>query len=162
MPGAGAIILKIEGVEGDCSVKGHEGQIDIMSSSWGASNPTSVVHGGGSGTSTGTIHDLSLVKRVDASSPELFSKVMLGTHFDSATLFVRKVTGDTDLDYMQYEMTHVFITSVNQSCAPDQHGMESVSLSYEKFKQIYTPQNTDGSPGSAKECGWDVLAAVKM
>lgn len=156
------ILLKIEGLTGESKIDGHEGEIDVLSMSWGASNAGSAHFGGGAGTAKGNCSDLSIMKRVDCCSPEFFKKTMNGTHFDSAKMVLRKASGDSPIEYFTIEMTHVFVTSWQTSCSGDTHGMESVSLSFEQVKVTYTPQNDDGTPGSPTEVGWDILAHKEM
>ena len=47
---AANILLKIAGVTGDSKIDGHEGEIDLLSASFGTSNPSSRAYGGGAGT----------------------------------------------------------------------------------------------------------------
>ncbi|HTN02301.1 Hcp family type VI secretion system effector [Planctellipticum variicoloris] len=159
---AADILLKIEGITGESKIDGHEGEIDVLSVSWGASNASSAHFGGGAGTARGNCSDMSIMKRIDNASPEFFKKTMDGTHFDSATLVLRLAGGDAPVDYFKVEMTHVFITSWSPSGSGDQHGMESVSLSFEQVKVTYTGQNDDGSPKEPVEVGWDIVAHKSM
>lgn len=158
---AADILLKIEGVEGDSKVDGHEKEIDVLSASWGASNPTSAHFGGGAGTAKVNVQDLSIVKRVDKSSPSLFLKTCEGTHYDSATLVFRKAGGDAPVDYMKYEMTHVFVSSWQQSGGGDAFAMENVSFSFEKVKVTFTGQDETGAPTEPVEVEWDIAANKK-
>jgi type VI secretion system secreted protein Hcp len=74
--------LQIEGVDGTTQ------EIEVLSWSWGASNPTSV---GSSGMSAGKVSfsDLSVMKMVDKSSPLLHKALATGQHIKQATLTVR-------------------------------------------------------------------------
>ena len=145
---AADILLKIEGITGESNVKEHVGWIDVVSMSWGAANASSVHYGSGAGTAKGDTHDLTIVKRVDNASPEFFLKTMDGTHFTKATIKLRLAGGKSGpIDYYKMEMDEVFVTSWNPSCSGDQHGMESVSLSFKKVKVTYTSQKADGTKG---------------
>ncbi len=158
---AADILLKIEGITGESKVKGHEGEIDILSVSWGAANASSVHYGGGAGTAKGDTHDLSIVKRIDNASPEFFLKTMNGTHFEKATLVLRLASGSDPIEYYKMEMESVFVTSWNPSCGGDQHGMESVSLSFKKVTVTYTGQNDDGSKGGEVPVTWNIVAGAQ-
>ena len=160
---AADILLKIEGLDGESKVDGHEGEIDILSVSWGAANHSSARFGGGSGTERGECSDLQVTKRIDKATPEIFKKVMSGKHFDKATLVMRKATGDDPVEYLKFEMEKVFITGWNPSGGGGgEHGLESLSMSFEKVKVTYTGQNSDGSPADPIEVGWDIVAHKSM
>jgi len=44
--------MTLEGVSGESQREGHEGEIEVISFSFGASNPSSIGVGGGGGTGT--------------------------------------------------------------------------------------------------------------
>ena len=88
------IFLKIAGVDGESQAKGHEKEIELFSFSLGASNPSSVATGGGSGAGKVDISSLSIQKQVDLASSKLFLKCCNGNHFDDATLTVREAGGE--------------------------------------------------------------------
>ncbi|QDT56051.1 hypothetical protein Pan44_41010 [Caulifigura coniformis] len=159
---AADILLKIEGVEGDSKTDGHEGEIDILSASLGATNPSSRAYGGGAGTAKVNVHDLVITKRADKASPTFFLKTCEGTHYDSATLVFRKAGGDGGpVEYMKYEMTHVFVSSWQQSGGGNQFAMENVSLSFEKLKVTFTGQDDAGAATEPVETEWDIAANKK-
>ena len=72
--------LTVEGVSGESKRSGHEGEIEIQSFSFGASNPSCVGHGGGGGTGSVNVSSFSIMKKTDAASAELFQKCCLGEH----------------------------------------------------------------------------------
>jgi type VI secretion system secreted protein Hcp len=159
---AANILLKIAGVTGDSKIDGHEGEIDVLSASLGATNPSSRAHGGGAGTAKVNVHDLMITKRADAASPELFLKTCDGTHYEDATLVFCKAGGDGGpVEYLKYEMTHVFVSSWQQSGGGDQFAMENVALSMEKLKVTFTGQDDTGAPTEPVEVEWDIAANKK-
>lgn len=158
-----AILLKIDGVKGESVVDGHKDEIDVQSASFGASNSSSVTFGGGGGTSRCNVHDLAITKRVDKASPDLFLKTCTGEHYDSATLVFLKSGGNdnTQVPYMQYEMTEVFVSGWHQSGGGDQFASESVSFTFAKCKVSYWPQNNDGSQGDVCENTFNIAENKK-
>lgn len=160
---AANILLKIDGVDGESKIDGHEKEIDILSASWGASQSASTHFGGGAGTAKVNVHDLSITKRVDAASADLFLKTCTGQHYDTATLVYMKSGGNdnTQVPYLQYEMTEVYVSSMHQSGGGDQFAQENVSLSFAKVKISYWPQNDDGSQGDVKEVTFNVATNKK-
>ena len=159
---AADILLKIDGVEGDSKVDGHEGEIDVLSASFGAVNSSSRAYGGGAGTSKVTVQDLMITKRADKSSPNLFLKTCDGTHYDTATLVFRKAGGEGGpVDYLKYEMSHVFVSSWQQSGGGDQFAMETIGMSFEKVKVTFTGQDDTGASTEPVEVEWDIAANKK-
>ncbi|HTN74762.1 MAG TPA: type VI secretion system tube protein Hcp, partial [Pirellulaceae bacterium] len=89
--------MKFEGaleVKGESTAAGFEGQIEIYSFSFGASNPVSVGPGSG-GLSGGrvSISSFNVMKKTEASSTVLFTACCTGQHFDKVTVTLRKATG---------------------------------------------------------------------
>lgn len=63
--------LKIEGVEGDAVAPGHEDQIEILSFSWGVSNPSALAQHGGTGSGGPVLLPVTMAKRIDKATPKL-------------------------------------------------------------------------------------------
>lgn len=153
--------LKFEGpeVKGDCLVEGHEGELQILSYSWGESNSGSTHAGPGSGTGKVNVQDVNIMMNMDRSIAMLVKHTASGKHFEKATLYSRKASGDDSgaLTYLKFEMEDVLVSSV-QFGASD--GAEtatiSTSLNFGKFKFTYVPQKEDGSPDADQPAGWDI------
>ncbi len=108
------IFLKLDGITGNRRKQGAKDQIEIFSFSNGASNPSSVAFGTGSGAGKVDLSSLSLQKQLDKSSPALFQSCCQGTHIKTGTMIVRESTGDkTTQIYYQYDMKEVFVDSIS-------------------------------------------------
>jgi type VI secretion system secreted protein Hcp len=158
------IFLKLDGITGESQKSGAEGWIEIFSFSNGASNPSSVAFGTGSGAGKVDLSSLSLQKQLDKSSPYLFADCCSGTHVASGQMIVREATGgETTQTYFQYDMTEVFIDSISWGgAAGGGKPSESVSLSAKSLQVTYTPQNSDGSLGNKIVKGWNVSTNKQM
>lgn len=152
------IFLKLDGIDGESEKSGAEKYIEIFSFSNGASNPSSVAFGTGSGAGKVDISSLSLQKQLDVSSPLLFQSCCKGTHIAKGSLFVREATGDTTTKiYYQYDMTEVFVDSISWGgAAGGGKPSESLSLSAKSLTISYWPQDAKGAVGNKKSFGWDV------
>jgi len=140
--------LKMEPVKGESKAKGHEGEIDILSFSFGATQPSLSFSGGGAGAGKVDVHDASFSHYVDLASAYLMSGCCKGTHFKKATLTCRKA-GDDPLEFLIYTLEDVIITGVNtngQSGGAD-HPSETFTLNFQKFTKKYTPQGDTGGSG---------------
>ena len=108
------IFLKLDGIDGESEKKDATNYIEIFSFSNGASNPSSVAFGTGSGAGKVDISALSLQKQLDKSTPKLFQNCCQGSHIANGHMFVREATGDdTTQIYYQYDMTEVFVDSIS-------------------------------------------------
>ena len=157
------IFLKLDGIDGESEKKGAEKYIEIFSFSNGASNPSSVAFGTGSGAGKVDLSSLSLQKQLDSSSPKLFQNCCQGTHVAKGSMFVREATGgDTTEIYYQYDMTEVFVDSISWGgAAGGGKPSESLSLSAKSLTITYWPQDSTGKLGTKIPFGWDVSKNTK-
>src|SRR6058998_3948725 len=68
--------LKIEGIKGESLDSKHKDEIEVLSFSWGATQPGAF--GGGGGTGKVSAQDFSFVVKIDKSSPLLFKHLATG------------------------------------------------------------------------------------
>ncbi len=155
-PTHAAAFIKFDGVDGESVDEQHRGAIDVESFSWGVSN-TAVVGGGGGGAGKASFQDIHFSKRLDKSSPVLALACASGTHIKSAKLFVRK-SGGSD-DYYVITLTDVLVSSISVGGGSgDTPPTESVSFNFTKIEWRYVPTDSDGSPGTPVESGWDIAS----
>ena len=84
------VFLKIDGIDGESTARGgHEDWIEIESFSWVESRPSGGT-GQGRRRSSASFSDVSVVKKVDAASPNLYLACASGKHYPTAVLEVRK------------------------------------------------------------------------
>src|ERR1700761_59687 len=102
------IFLKLDGIDGEAQADGHANEIEIFSFSLGASNPSSVAFGTGSGAGKVDLSSISIQKQTDSASPLLFLNCCNGKHFSKGTLMVREAGGDSKVVFYQYDLTQVF------------------------------------------------------
>lgn len=157
------MILEIDGVPGESQNDTYKEKIDIFSFSWGASNPTGVSTGSGSGASKVSISSISFQKILDKASPVLFMSCCLGKHYDTAKLHVMEAGGDSPVEYLQYEFGQVFVDSISWGGASGgEKPSESVSFSFKTIKMHYKLQDASGKEQSGGDAGWDVSANKKL
>src|SRR5215469_7987558 len=109
------IFLTLAGITGESQKKNAEGWIELFSFSNGASNPSSVAFGTGSGAGKVDLSSISVQKQLDKASPFLFKNCCSGKHVAKGNMIVREATGDAKGGkiYFQYDMTEVFIDSIS-------------------------------------------------
>jgi type VI secretion system secreted protein Hcp len=160
------LLDKIEGETQDNKfTKGDSGlprAIDVLSWSWGMSNPATGHTGGGSGTGKVNVHDVSVTKYIDASSAALAQYCATGEHIAKGKLVVRKA-GGTALEYLTFDMEQIFITGITTGgSAGEDRLTENISLNFSKIKKTYATQKADGTKDKEKEFTYDVAKNVKV
>lgn len=151
--------MTVEGVSGESKREGHEGEIEIISFNFGASNPSSVGVGGGGGTGTVNLSEFSVVKKTDAASAELFQHCCSGEHFPTGKVTLYKSGGGGGaLDYLVYEFEELYVSSIQWSGSDsgDPVPEEIVQFSFGKVEITYAEQNPDGTRGGDHLGSWDV------
>ena len=124
--------------------------IPILSYSIGASNPVTVVVGGGGGAGKVSFSSLNLIKLPDATSAALFTAVATGHHFPKATFTAQWGTAATAAT-MSYTLEDVVVESIQQSGGGGTPS-ESLSLAFSKVTWTYT------DPSGTTSGSWDLVA----
>lgn len=154
--------LKLEGIKGESIQPNHTGEIEVQAFQFGANNMADVVTGTGAGTGSANLSGLSVMKKFDAASAELFQSCCQGKHFDKATLSVYKAAGDKALKYITFDMENVFVDNINWS-GSDGGGipMENLGIVFSKILVTYVEQKPDGSAGGNHTGSWDLRVKEK-
>src|SRR5437868_11414365 len=103
--------LKIDGIEGESQDHKHGKEIEIISYSFGATQPGSSATGGGAGTGKVSMADIHFTHGIDKASPKLMLACCTGDHIKSAILSVRKA-GGSQLEYLVMTLSDVLVSSV--------------------------------------------------
>lgn len=152
--------IEVKGETTDATYKAKNG-IQVLSWSFGASNPVTIGSASsGMGAGKVSLSSFSVMKMVDKASPMLFLACCSGSHFPKVSLECRKAGAADGKPYLVYEMTGVFIESVQES-ASSEEGTESVSMAFETVIMKYAPQKDDGKLDTPIPAGWDVKGNVK-
>jgi len=158
--------LDIPGCEGECSASGMEKKIEIYSFSWGASNPTTV-GSGSTGLSGGkvSISSFNVMKKTEKSSATLFAACCSGKHFATATVTLRKASGEAGQKaFLVYTFTDIMVESVqwSGSTGGDDTPTESVSFAFAKVEINYQQQDSaGGNVGNPVKASWDLTKVSK-
>jgi type VI secretion system secreted protein Hcp len=151
---AADMYLKIEGISGESTTSSHKEWIEIQSFSWGASN--SGMQFGSVGAGKVDITELSLSKRLDASSPALFLRTASGQPL--GTVVFQMVRPETGVFY-EIKMQNVIVTSVMTSGATgEDRPSESISLNFSKIEVGYAAMSSTGKLDSMVRVSWDIGA----
>ena len=137
-------------------IDGIPQQIEVQSWSWGVTQTGAARAGAGRGAGRAQFQPLTVTKRVDATSPQLFVDTASGRHLPRVALTVR-LAGGASSEYVRYTLEDVLISSITvdtSTGAPT----ESLSFNYGKIEIEY------GAPGQAGpvKAGWDVMRNTRI
>ena len=141
------VYLKVEGSKG--AVKGesqdtrHEGEIDLLSWSWGMRSPRDLATRGACGRVA--YGDLVVEKQIDAASTGLMTLLATNDEIRKAVVSVRRSATDTG-DYLVITLGKAVLTSIELAQQPGSEArmVERISLAYETIEISYHGQNTKG------------------
>jgi type VI secretion system secreted protein Hcp len=146
-----SMFLKIDGIDGQATAAGYVNQIQLLSWSWGVSNPVTVGSGTG-GLTAGKVSmaEFAIMKSADSSTPRLLEYANSAKHAPKAVLsMIRSTDGFV---YLKITLEDVMVSSLQLSAA-DERPSESVSLSFAKVGIEYW-----AGPGKPRVAsGWDVV-----
>lgn len=152
-------------VKGEAEAKGFENQIEILSFSWGLSNPTTVQLGsGGSSGGKADFGAFNVMTKTSLASGSLFQACASGKHYDKAEVVLNKSTGGDPLKYLTIKFDEVFVNSFQWagSTGGDDTPMESISFTYAKCEFTYQQQDAKGLSKATSGGGWDIRKGTPL
>ena len=130
--------------KGDSKQASYEGQIEVLSFSWGVSQAAGFSYGEGGGVAKANVQDLSFSFRQCSASPKLMQSCALGKHYDEALLTCLKAAGEGQEKYLEVKLTDVIVSSYQTGGSGDDMPIESLSLNFAKVKQEFFKQDDKG------------------
>ena len=152
---ASDIFAKIGDIKGESLDDKHKDEIEVLSFSWGVTNPAVISGGGGGGAGKATFHDLSIVHNLDKASPLLLKACATGMHIKDAVITHRKA-GKGQQEYLIVKLNDVIITGVTHGGSPGQAISENVTLAFAKVDLEYKPQKADGTLDAGIHFKYDI------
>lgn len=149
--------LKLGELKGESQVKGFENQIQVLAWSWGMAQSGTTHIGAGGGAGKVSVQDLSFSYFVDSSTPTLMQACCKGTHYEEATLVMRKAGGEP-LPYLTIKLSDIIVTSVSTgSAAGEEQQVVNVTLNFAAFEVSYQAQDNKGAKkGGAVTTKYDI------
>jgi type VI secretion system secreted protein Hcp len=159
--GAMDFYLKIDGIPGESNDDKHQDEIEVLSWTWGATNTTTIVPGGGASAGRVDFQPLTITKYLDKSSPTLFLRTADGKFLQKAILTSeRPGVGAGGFKFLVMTLESLFVTSYSvgaQANGEDNLPVENISFGFGKVRMEYFIQKADGSPGGSVVADWDLL-----
>lgn len=157
------IILIYPGATGESAFTGYRSQIDITSLKWGTSRASGSVLDPSALTSGKlAINEITLTKKVDASSTQLLNEHFLGRTAASVTIdFTSKPRGAlTDMVYMRYLLSSASVSGYSVSTTDTGVAIETITLSFAKIVIEYVemvPTSTVPTAKPKRSAGYDLV-----
>jgi len=147
------MFLKLDGVAGESTHKGHKDEIEVLSFSWGVSHAVPVSHGERRRAGRAQASDISFMMRVGKASPTLMLACATGRHLKQG-LFVIETAGEQPFAFYKVTVTDVLVTSYQTSGASELP-MDSFSLNFRTVRLRETAQDPKGGAGDSVETAFD-------
>lgn len=150
--------LKIDTVKGESQDAKHRDEIDVLSWSWGETQPAgSRSVGGAASASRIQFRDVSITTKLNKASPVLLEACATGMHYPQAVLTARKA-GKGQMDFYMMKFYDVVVTSYQSggSATGNEAPIDQFTFNFGKVEIEYKPQKADGSLGAGVFFKWDV------
>jgi type VI secretion system secreted protein Hcp len=170
------IFLKLDGIDGESSVIGHEKETIVLSYEQGIDRPAAPPMGGGMATGRPNFSGVRLRKFVDVGSIPLLLACASGSHIKDAKFTFRHA--GSGFEFYKISLDDLAVVAIVQragvgdqyplsftalNAGADSSGMlDEVTLAYTKIRWEYVPQKPDGSPGTPIKGGWDIQLGKKL
>lgn len=151
-----AILMKIEGVDGNVTSEKYKGWVDISSMQFGI--------GRGVGSPVGSdvdreasapsVSEITCTKEMDKASSAIFELALWGEG-KKVEIHLVKTDKDSVEPFVKYELEDVLISGYSVSSGGDRPS-ESLSLNFTKITYIYIPMKDKNETGDPFPVGYDL------
>ena len=146
-------------IKGESQQTGYEGQVEILSYSWGLTQTGGFSYGTGGTSAKADLQDLSVTFRICPASPKFMQYCATGKHLASAVLTCLEAS-ETPQKYLEITLTDVVISSFQTGGSGTDKPIESMSLNFAQVKKEYFRQDDAGMVTSAGTGSWNQQTAT--
>ena len=152
---ASDIFAKIGDIKGESLDDKHKDEIEVLSWSWGVSNPGSRGGGSGGGAGKATFHDLSFTHHIDKASPVLLKGVRDRPAYEGSDDHASQGRqGPAGVpDHQDERRDHHQRLERRE---PGQPRRRASALAFAKVDLEYKPQKADGSLDAGLHFKYDI------
>lgn len=136
--------LKLGDIAGECSIEGHQKEIQALSWSHSFNQPTSPTRSAGGTVEQANHADFSFTKYTDAASVPMLKQCWTGKPIATAVFTACRSDGDALVEYLKVEMSNAIISNISLGGGTGDMPVETVTLSYSAVKYTYAFQATPG------------------
>lgn len=126
------IFLKFDEIEGDATLEGHAGEVEVTGLAYGISRPVSI---SARGIETGAplISEVTVTKAHDRASLPLTTALLRGESLGTVQITFVKTDKDQPADYLVIEMQDTLVSTL-QTSSDGGRPMEQVTFSSRHFR----------------------------
>ena len=148
--------LNKDSIKGEATSPGHEGEIAVLSLSFGGSSTSTFLNPGKS-----NLQDIGITKYTDQSTPDLMSRLLTGSPLSTARIeFVETIT-QKEFPVVTFDLKEVLVTSHASGGTNDQNRLtESLTLNFEQISFETFSYAMDGGQTANSIMTWDVSTAT--
>ena len=157
---ASKVMLRLDGIPGECADLQHREWIEVLSFRLGAS--TLPAGEGFAGTGRAQLDKLRIGKALDVASPRLLEACLAGRHIKEAVVEIIRLP--TRVKFLEYRFNDVFVVSVGVEVGGDEAvstELEQVRLSFGKVRMTYLHKSATGAAAQTG-FGWDLAAGEAL
>jgi type VI secretion system secreted protein Hcp len=149
--------LKIDGIKGESKDAKHKDEIQLLSYSFGDSQPATMAFGGGGGAGKVQMTDFIFTMTVNRASPPLWLACATGAHIKSVVFTARKA-GKDQQEYVKIVLEEVMVSNYQSNGAAEADGLpvDSVSLNYARLVFHYHIQDEKGMVKPGARAGYNL------
>ena len=141
--------LKVEGIDGESTVRGFEQWIEADAYSWEVTASLAGPGRGGARRGRATLANLLVTAPISAASPKLIAACVTGQMIPSVVLSAVRDGGDgraADV-FLSYELDDATIVAVRHADDAATVPTERLEFAYATIRVTYTPQDPGGGSG---------------
>lgn len=159
-----AVYMEFEGIEGNVTMDGYVGQIELGSFSWGVGRGISMITGRTANreASSPSISEVTVTKVMDKATPLLVQESVIGTKGKKVIIHLTRTGGAAEEEYMTYTLHDCLISSYSVSGSGDGDAAESLSLSFTGIETAYSESGKDNAKGGQGRFGYSVEKGKKL
>jgi type VI secretion system secreted protein Hcp len=148
------MFLKLDGIVGESTHKGHKDEIEVLSFSWGVTNSSEIgAQGRRRGRATPT--DINFVMHTNKATPLLFKACATGRHLKQG-IFVIEKAGEQPFPFYTVTLTDILVSSF-QTGAGGEDVTDQFSLAFRTLRVKEVEQTPKGTPGDTVEAAFDFV-----
>lgn len=145
-----SIFMNYEGIQGESSDKNHRNWIDVDDLHWGVKRNirSHASTRKDRESANAEVTDLTLTRRVDAATPNLFIEACCGKGKTLRLCLTKTGRGSGSDVFMEYTMYNALLShyDVEACCQSDIRPTEQITISFTDLEVRYTPYDDDGNP----------------
>lgn len=158
-----SIYMEFEGIEGNVTAAGFEGNIQLESMQWGAGRALSMETGRMSNreATRPSLSEVTVTKCADKASPLIFEQSCIGKEGKQVILRIAH-TSDALETYLEYTLTDCLVASYSVGASGDGDPIETLALSYSSLELNYIDQDNQNKNKGSTRWGYSVEKGKKL